>query len=251
MHGNAGLNPPFGTRIHSFAKSLADLDYVVAVPQYYLDDQAHPDDGDPRPHVPTLSDAIAKVAARTDADPDRLGLIGYSLGAATAMTYIASNAAGKVKVLVDFFGPIEGNPIIASEIAKFPPTIIFHNTADLVVGFLSNSKKLDGMLPSSIEHLLVPYTEASPSERNHPFIQDGPADVELAEASDGVGPQTPRTPLIGNCRTGCRIRSISPTWKPINVVHDPSVGRRDPRAVGPARHASCPSAVAFVEPWNE
>ena len=178
LHGNAGLSPPFGARIHSFAKSLADLDYVIAVPQYYLDDQAHLNDADPRPHVKTLSDAIAQVAARTDVDPDQLGLIGYSLGAATAMTYIASNSAGKVKVLVDFFGPIEGNPIIASGVAKFPPTIIFHNTADLVVEFLSNSKRLDGMLPSSVEHLLVPYTEASPSEFNHPFIENGPADVD-------------------------------------------------------------------------
>jgi dienelactone hydrolase len=178
LHGNAGLGPPFGTRIHTFAKSLADLDYVVAVPQYYLDDQPHLDDADPRPHVPTLSDAIAKVAARTDVDPDRLGLIGYSLGAATAMTYIASNVAGKVKVLVDFFGPIGGNPIIASGVPRFPPTIIFHNTADLVVDFLANSKKLDGMLPSSVEHLLVPYTEASPSEFNHLFIENGPADVD-------------------------------------------------------------------------
>jgi dienelactone hydrolase len=177
LHGNAGLNPPFGSQIHSFAKSLAGLGYVTAVPQYYMDDQPHLDDVDPRPHVPTLSDAIAKVAARTDADPNRLGLIGYSLGAAAAMTYIASNAAKNVKALVDFFGPIEGNPIIASGVAKFPPTIIFHNTADLIVRFLPNSKKLDGMLPNSIEHLLVPYSEDSSLQGNHPFIKDGPADV--------------------------------------------------------------------------
>jgi len=37
LHGNAGLNPPFGSQIHSFAKSLAGLGYVTAVPEYYHD----------------------------------------------------------------------------------------------------------------------------------------------------------------------------------------------------------------------
>jgi dienelactone hydrolase len=178
LHGNAGLNPPFGSQIHGFSKSLAELGYVTAVPQYYLDDEAHLGDEDPRPHVPTLLDAIATVAMRTDVDPDRVGLIGYSLGAATAMTYIASNDAGKVKVLVDFFGPIENNPIIASGITKFPPTIIFHNTADMIVRFTLNSMLLNGMLPSTIPHQLVNYTENSPLQGNHSFIKDGPADVD-------------------------------------------------------------------------
>jgi dienelactone hydrolase len=118
------------------------------------------------------------VAVRADVDPDRLGLVGYSVGAATSMTYIASNAAGKVKVLVDFFGPIQGNPIIASGVAKFPPTLILHNTKDEVVRFVPNSKALDGMLPRSVEHLLVEYDEGSPEYGFHPFIQDGDADVD-------------------------------------------------------------------------
>jgi carboxymethylenebutenolidase len=178
LHGNAGLNPPFGSQIHRFAETLARRGYVTAVPQYYHDNLPHLNDRDPRPHVPTLHDAIAKVAARGDADADRLGLIGYSLGAAIAMTYIGSNAAGKVKVLVDFFGPIENNPIIASGVAKFPRTIILHNKKDKIVTFLPNSKALDGMLPNSLEHLLVPYEEESPQYGFHPFIENGPADVD-------------------------------------------------------------------------
>jgi dienelactone hydrolase len=128
---------------------------IGALPQYYRDNLPHLTDGDPRPHVPTLADAIAKIASRTDADSDRLGLVGYSLGAGTSMTYIASNLPGKVKVLVDFFGPIEGNSIIASGVGKFPPTLIFHNTKDDVVKFVPNSEALDSMLPKSVEHLLI------------------------------------------------------------------------------------------------
>jgi dienelactone hydrolase len=179
VHGNAGLNPPFGAQIHHFAKSLAGLGYLTAVPQYYQDNLPHLADGDPRPHVPTLTDAIANIAARADADPDRLGLVGYSLGAATSMTYIASNAAGRVNVLVDFFGPIENNPIIASGVAKFPPTLILHNPKDEVVRFDPNSKALDGMLPKSVEHRLVTYGDQDAQPFGfHPFIQDGHADVD-------------------------------------------------------------------------
>ncbi len=178
VHGNAGLTPPFGDQIDGFAKSLAALGYVTAVPQYYRDNLPHLTDGDPRPHVLTLADAIAKVAARADADADRLGLVGYSLGAGASMTYIASNPHGKVKVLVDFFGPIEGNSIIASGVAKFPPTLILHNTKDDVVKFVPNSRALDRMLPKSVEHRLVSYAENFPELRCHPFIPNGEADVD-------------------------------------------------------------------------
>lgn len=178
LHGNAGLNPPFANQIHRFANDLAGHGYLAAVPQYYYDDVSHPQDGDPRPHVQALCDAIAMLAARANADPGRLGLVGYSLGAATAMTYIASNAAGKVKVLVDFFGPIEGNAAIASGVAKFPPTMMLHNEQDAIVGFKANSEALNRLLPSSVEHKLVTYKEDLPQYGFHPFKEGGPADVD-------------------------------------------------------------------------
>jgi len=194
VHGNAGLTAPFGDQIDNFAKSLAALGYVTAVPLYYDDTLPHLTDDDPRPHVPTLADAIARVAARADADPDRLGLVGYSLGAATSMTYIASNAAGKVKVLVDFFGPIEGNPIIAAGVGKFPPTLMLHNTRDDIVKFVPNSKALDGLLPRSVEHVLVSYSENFPTMGCHPFIPNGDADVDSRKkATDWILKHLPPT----------------------------------------------------------
>lgn len=174
VHGNFGLNPPFGPQIHRFAKDLAADGYVTAVPRYYVKDPREPTDSDAVPHMPTLADAIAHVAKRKDADPDRLGLVGYSLGAATAMTYIASNPAGKVKVLIDFFGPL--NAMIKSGVSRFPPTFMFHNKGDQIVG-IENSRQLDGLL-GSIKHELVEYTESNPMQGNHPFVQDGTADKE-------------------------------------------------------------------------
>jgi dienelactone hydrolase len=176
VHGNFGLNPPFGAQIHRFAEDLAALGYVTAVPRYYEKDPLEPTDSNALPHEATLTDAIAHVANRKDADVKRLGLVGYSLGAATSMTYIASNPAGTVKVLIAFFGPL--NNKIRANVARFPPTFMFHNTNDGWVD-VQDSRDLDGLL-GAIPHKLVEYTETNPGPllRNHPFVQDGPADKD-------------------------------------------------------------------------
>ena len=173
LHGNFGLGSPFGEQIQSFARDLATEGYMTVVPQYFQDDEPHPFDIDPVPKVQILKDAISNVASRLQADLNRLGLIGFSLGATTAMTYISSNPLVKVKVLADFFGFI--TPVIQSGISSFPPTIIFHNKNDQIVP-IQNSEKLDRLLPSTIEHQFVPYDEEWPVG-NHAFKPDEYADV--------------------------------------------------------------------------
>jgi dienelactone hydrolase len=172
IHGNAGLVAPYGDQIRGFAKNLADLGYLTAVPQYYPDDDSH--FFDTEPHDQTLADAIAVVAARPDVDPDRLGLIGFSLGATTAMTYIASNPPGTVKVLADFFGFL--TPAIETEVAKFPPTIILHNENDTEIVPISYSEKLDQLLPNAPAHQFIRYNEFW--GLNHSFKPGDPADVD-------------------------------------------------------------------------
>ena len=173
VHGNFGLGMPFGDQIHGFAKELAGRGYLTAVPQYYHDDEPHPFDREP--HVQTLTDAIAAVAARPDADRNRLGLIGFSLGSSTAMTYIASNPLGTVKVLADFFGFL--TPTIRAGVGRFPPTIILHNKNDQIVD-VQDSKDLDRLLPSTTDHQFVdPYDEHW-LQVDHSFKPGGHADVD-------------------------------------------------------------------------
>ena len=178
VHGNFGLAEPYGDQIQNFAKELAELGYLTAVPQYYDTDTPRPDDRDPNPHVATLSAAIGKVAERADADLDRLGLIGFSLGAATVMTYITANPPGKVKVLADFYGFL--TPTIRSGLGNFPPTIIFHNKHDQIV-LVGHSEELDRLLPSTIEHELVPPYEEKTQVGNHAFRPGGAADLDSRE----------------------------------------------------------------------
>ena len=171
-HGNFGLGFPYGAQIQGLAKALADEGYLTAVPQYYTDDNPHL--LDTTPHVKTLADAILAVTSRSQADPDRLGLIGFSLGAATAMTFIASNPPGTVRVLADFFGFL--TPTIRVGVSRFPPTIIFHNTNDRIVP-VENSADLDGLLGGTVVHQFVQYDEQW-QEVNHAFKPGGHADVD-------------------------------------------------------------------------
>ena len=175
VHGNLGLVKPYGDQIQNFAKEIAELGYLTAVPQYYPDDDPHLTDQDPNPHVATLSAAIGKLAARADADPDRLGLIGFSLGAATVMTYIAKNPPGKVKALADFYGFL--TPTIRSGLGNFPPTIIFHNKHDQIV-LVRHSEELDRLLPSTTEHELVPPYDEKTEIGCHAFRPGGAADLD-------------------------------------------------------------------------
>jgi dienelactone hydrolase len=171
VHGNFGMGAPYGDQIKKFAKDVNALGYVTAVPQYYLDNEPHL--ADTTPHVQTVTDAIDAVLRRPDADGDRMGLVGFSLGAATAMTFIASNPAGTVKVLIDFFGFL--TPAIRKEVSRFPPTLILHNDDDHVVS-VENSRELDRLLPPTIDHRRIEYQEQWPPA-NHAFKPGDPPDV--------------------------------------------------------------------------
>jgi carboxymethylenebutenolidase len=172
LHGNFGLGSPFGEQIQSFAQNLADLGYVTAVPQYYLNNNPHLTDIGPK--VQVLTDAILAIANHPAADPNRIGLVGFSLGAATAMSYISSSPPQQIKALADFFGFI--TPEIETGISNFPPTIIFHNQNDLIIP-VQHSKDVDQFLPSTIQHQLVIYDEQFPPA-NHAFQPGGNADTD-------------------------------------------------------------------------
>ena len=124
-------------------------------------------------HVLPLTDAISAMLARPEADRDRIGLIGFSLGAATAMTFIASQPRGTVKALGNFFGFLTDT--IRNEVSRFPPTIMLHNTNDQIVP-VANSRDLDRLIPAAIAHRFVEYDERW-QDVNHAFEPGGLADT--------------------------------------------------------------------------
>ena len=72
------------------------------------------------PWMQTVRHALAWVAARRDVDPDRIGVVGISLGAALGLTVAGTEP--RVRALVDYFGPLLQQGAIPSG-ARLPPTL--------------------------------------------------------------------------------------------------------------------------------
>ncbi|MGH2549923.1 MAG: alpha/beta hydrolase family protein, partial [Thermomicrobiales bacterium] len=102
-------------------------------------------------------------------------LIGFSLGATTAMTFIATQPPGTVKALANFFGFL--TPAIRVGVSRFPPTIIAHNKNDQIVP-VQHSQELDRLLPATTDHQLVPPYDERSEIGNHAFKPGGAADVD-------------------------------------------------------------------------
>ena len=179
VHGNFGLADPFGDQLRDFTKEIADLSYLAALPNLYSDGQAHPTDTNLAAHVPTLTAALKHLRGRSDVDPDRLGLVGFSLGGGVAMSYIANSPVGTVKAFADFYGYVE--PLLSAGVAKFPPTIIFHNKNDeRFVPPAKNSVPLANALAISNPKIAYEYHEYDElwlEGFNHAFKPGGPADI--------------------------------------------------------------------------
>lgn len=189
LHGIFGLNPPYGPQIHDFAQHIAAQGYVSAVPDYtpgvslesvIATAMSDPNKAkNPTPHLEKLEAAIAKATGLGIAKPGELGLIGYSLGGALAMLYLARHP-GTAKVFVDFFGPADGHDDIMAAAPGFPPTIIFHDNADPLVD-VTVSQALHAALGDSTKHKIHLYDEPKhswPDGGNHAFNPGGDADRE-------------------------------------------------------------------------
>ena len=181
VHGNFGLVGTFGDQLRNFAKEIAGLGYLAALPNLYLDAEPHPTDTDIAGKLPTLKAAIKHLSDnRPDGDIARLGLVGFSLGGGVAMSYINDSTAGAVKVFADFYGLVE--PLLGDGVAKFPPTIIFHNKNDKrFVPPDKNSLPLADALAKStpkIEHEYHEYDEVWALGFNHAFEPGKHADTD-------------------------------------------------------------------------
>jgi len=78
-----------------------------------------------------IGDAIAYVRSRPFVDPDRIALLGISLGGFLALSY-AANAEAKLRAVVEISAGIPEDSIAAVR-PNFPPTLIVHGNQDTVV----------------------------------------------------------------------------------------------------------------------
>jgi carboxymethylenebutenolidase len=82
------------------------------------------------PWAQAIRDALTWLGERPGIDPDRLGIVGISLGAGLAL-HVAAHGERRIKAIVDFFGPVSAG--ILPKDPKLPPTLILHGANDDVV----------------------------------------------------------------------------------------------------------------------
>lgn len=105
-------------------------------------------------HVPlwlsTIADTLAYIAARPNIDPNRIALLGVSLGAFLSLA-AATAASVNVRAIVEISGGL-GQPYASRATSSFPPTLILHGEADTVVP-VSHATELNVLL----NHLATPH----------------------------------------------------------------------------------------------
>jgi carboxymethylenebutenolidase len=129
VHGSDG---PVA-RYRSIARELTEAGFRVFLPHYF--DRT----GDRRvsgpaiarnlpPWTAAVQDAVSYAAAQADVDPERIGVLGLSLGGGIALAAASRDARVKALVTVAGFVPGTMNPT-----APLPPTLILHGEKDRVV----------------------------------------------------------------------------------------------------------------------
>jgi len=125
--GHAGMAEP--------ASLLAGQGYAVYVLHYFDRTGTVEIDGLPTifRHYPawmkTLWDAVSFVAAQPQVDPERIALLGFSLGAYLALS--ASTIDSRVKAVVDFFGGLPKE--MKFFMRRLCPVLILHGEQDQTV----------------------------------------------------------------------------------------------------------------------
>jgi len=130
LYGSGGIREGWAEQP---AKLLAGQGYSIFV-VHYLDrsGMTRTDPQDTRRYFPdwmqTIGDAITFASHHDSVDPNRIGLLGFSLGAYLALA--VASLEPRVKAVVDFFG---GLPEELHGFVRMPPVLILHGEQDRVV----------------------------------------------------------------------------------------------------------------------
>jgi carboxymethylenebutenolidase len=144
LHGADGLS--YNARYREAARNLAGAGYQVHL-VHYLDRT-----GERRasfatlfqnftPWMNTVQDALTYASGYPGADPERIGIVGISLGAALGLAVASTDP--RVKALVNYFGPLPQGAIAST--SQLPPTLVLHGSADPIVP-VANAYALEALL---------------------------------------------------------------------------------------------------------
>ncbi len=145
VHGSGGMIVG-GHATREAARRLAQRGYVAHVVHYFdvtgtiLADRPTMNKNFAA-WLRTIADAITHVSRQSNVDPDRIGLVGFSLG-----SYLSSTLGmydERVCAVVDYFGGLPD--VLAKDVKTLPPTLILHGDADKIVP-VSEARSLESLL---------------------------------------------------------------------------------------------------------
>src|SRR5436305_471364 len=126
-----GANGPMSTFIGDYAQHLANIGYVVFLVHYFdRTNTYYADRAEMQEHfsdwIEVLEDAIGNAAHHPKVDPERIGLIGYSLGGFLSLSVASQDP--RVSAVVSIVGGIP--EAFAQRARRMPPALILHGAND-------------------------------------------------------------------------------------------------------------------------
>jgi carboxymethylenebutenolidase len=127
LHGSGGLELATGDLFREIARGLARDGYVVLIPHYFEKNGHVVGKAFERDDIPSFldatQDAIEFAAAHAAVDPERIGLVGLSLGSYLAFYQAAREQRVKAIVSVSGSLPVESR-------STFPPVLVLQGSKD-------------------------------------------------------------------------------------------------------------------------
>ena len=188
LHGSSGIHMVGGSGAQRYAEALARRGIAAYVVHYFdgTGTFTASDATEAREYwrwVRVVRDAVGWLRARPEVRPSRVGLLGVSLGAYLAVGAAAGDPRVNRVVLVS--GGLE--PGIADSVRRFPPVLLLHGTADVVVPVASEdtlSRLLARHRVMMVEHRypgeghdLGDKAAVDAVDRSARFLADGPLET--------------------------------------------------------------------------
>ena len=153
-----------------YAEALADAGMVTLICPYFdaTHGRQHREPANSRIWVPAVRQTITFLQHQQDVDPNRIGIIGFSLGGFVGLSATAQDT--RVKALVDCFGPEP--EIKQQEWEHFPPTLILHGARDKRVGVSQSRDVAAHLSAAGVPHQLVIY-----ARQGHGFTEPEAGDA--------------------------------------------------------------------------
>jgi|GEM_PF-604815 carboxymethylenebutenolidase len=165
IHGAGGMTIG-GPLFRESARLLAKRGYVAHIVHYFdLTGTKIADLPTMKANFPAwmkaVADGVTNVSKQKNVDPDRVGLLGFSLGSYLSLSL--SMYDPRVLAVVEYFGGLPD--VLVKDVKTLPPTLILHGDADRIVP-VSEAKALEKLF----QEKKVPYEVCIYQGQGHGFL---------------------------------------------------------------------------------